>query len=114
MVLFASMVESTHNRFLALGLSFVLGFVIGPATIASNTVVNKVCAMEMSGKVFAALEFVMYLAFLVAMQISSFLSDSLHIQRLWILVTVGGVFMAVGVVGLFKFNFAESKTSGDE
>jgi MFS family permease len=105
-VLFSSMVEATHNRFLALGLSFVLGFVIGPATIASNTVVNKVCAMEMSGKVFAALEFVMYLAFLVAMQISSFLSDFLHIQRLWILITVGGVFMIVGVVGLFR--------SGDE
>ena len=107
-ILFASMVESTHNRFLALGLSFVLGFVIGPATIASNTVVNKVCAMEMSGKVFAALEFVMYFAFLVAMQISSFLSDFLHIQRLWILVAVGGIFMVVGLVGVFKARSVEN------
>ncbi len=78
-VLFASMVESTHNRFLALGLSFVLGFVIGPAMIAPNTVINKVCDMEMSGKVFAAMEFVMYLAFLLAMLVSSFLSE--HIER---------------------------------
>jgi MFS family permease len=101
-VLFASMVESTHNRFLALGLAFVLGFVIGPATIASNTVVNKVCAMEMSGKVFAALEFVMYLAFLVAMQLSSFLSDFLHIKQFWILITVGGIFMVVGLAGLMS------------
>jgi len=99
--LFASMVETTHNRFLALGLSFILGFVIGPATIAANTVINKVCNMEMSGKVFAALEFVMYLAFLVAMQISSVLSE--HIQRFWILIAVGGVFMIVGFVGLIKF-----------
>jgi len=99
-VLFASMVESTHNRLLALGLSFVLGFVIGPAVIASNTVVNKVCAMEMSGKVFAALEFVMYLAFLLAMMISSVLSE--HIESLWILVTVGGIFMVVGLVGLLR------------
>jgi MFS family permease len=90
-----------------LGLSFVLGFVIGPATIAANTVVNKVCAMEMSGKVFAALEFVMYLAFLVAMQMSSFLSDVLHIERLWILITVGAVFMTVGVIGLLKFDPVE-------
>jgi MFS family permease len=103
-VLFASMVETTHNRLLAMGLSFVLGFVIGPATIASNTLINKVCAMEMSGKVFTALEIVMYLAFWVAMQMSSFLSDFLHIQRLWILITVGGIFMIVGLVGLFKFN----------
>ena len=102
-VLFASMVESTHNRFLAMGLSFVLGFVIGPATIASNTLINKVCNMEMSGKVFAALEIVMYLAFWVAMQMSSFLSDCLHIQRLWILIAVGGIFMVVGLIGLFKF-----------
>ncbi|MFI5205372.1 MAG: MFS transporter [Candidatus Paceibacterales bacterium] len=100
-VLFASMVESTHNRLLALGLSFVLGFVIGPAVIASNTVVNKVCAMEMSGKVFAALEFVMYLAFLLAMMISSFLTE-VHIESLWILIVVGGIFMVVGLVGLLK------------
>ena len=105
-VLFASMVESTHDRFLALGLSFVLGFVVGPAMIASNTVVNKVCAMEMSGKVFAALEFVMYLAFLVAMQISSFLSE--HIERLWILIAVGGIFMVVGLVGLLNLKGAST------
>ena len=101
-VVFASMVESTHNRFLALGLSLVLGFVVGPVMIAANTVVNKVCTMEMSGKVFAALEFVMYLAFLLAMMISSFLS--IHIDRVWILVSVGGIFMVVGLVGIFKFN----------
>jgi len=105
-ILFASMVESTHNRFLALGLSFILGFVIGPATIASNTVINKVCNMEMSGKVFAALEFVMYLAFLVAMQISSILSE--HIQSFWILIAVGGIFVVVGMVGLLKFHPEEA------
>jgi len=97
-ILFASTVESTHNRFLALGLSFVLGFVIGPAVIASNTVVNKVCSMEMSGKVFAALEFVMHLAFLVAMLASALLTE--HIDRLWILIAVGGIFVLVGLVGL--------------
>jgi len=106
-VLFASMVASTHNRLLALGLSFVLGYVIGPVVIASNTVVNKVCAMEMSGKVFAALEFVMYLAFLLAMMISSFLSE--HIAGLWILVAVGGIFMVVGLLGIFKFKFVEGE-----
>ncbi|MBF0505112.1 MAG: MFS transporter [Candidatus Omnitrophica bacterium] len=99
--LFAAGVESTHNRFLALGLSFILGFVVGPVVIASNTVVNKVCSMEMSGKVFAALEFVMHLAFLAAMLISAVLTE--HIERMWILIAVGGIFVTVGLAGLFKF-----------
>ena len=99
-VLFASLVEATHNRFLALGLSLVLGFAVGPAVIAGNTVVNQVCAMEMSGKVFAALEVVMCLAFWVAMQISSFLS--LYINSFWILIAAGGIFMAIGLAGLIK------------
>ena len=91
--------------YLALGLSFILGLVVGPVMVAPNTVINKLCAMEMSGKVFAAMEFVVYLAFLLAMMISSFLSE--HIERLWILVAVGGIFMVVGLVGLFKFKEEE-------
>jgi len=110
-VLFASTVESTHNRLLALGLSFILGFVVGPAVIASNTVVNKVCAMEMSGKVFAALEFIISLAFVVAMNMSSFLSE--HIDRLWILIAVGGIFVVVGLVGFFKFNSVGNSLMGE-
>jgi len=100
-VLFASTVEATHDRLLALGLSFVLGFVIGPVMVAPNTVINKICALEMSGKVFAALEFVIFMAFLLAMMTSSFLSQ--HIPGFWILTTAGGIFIVVGVVGLFKF-----------
>jgi len=99
-VLFASLVGATHNRLLALGLSLALGFSVGPAVIAGNTVVNQVCAMEMSGKVFAALEVVMCLAFWVAMQISSFLS--LYINSFWILIAAGGIFMAIGLAGLIK------------
>jgi len=97
-MLFAFVVQATHNRYWALALSFILGLVVGPVMVAPNTVINKICAMEMSGKVFAAMEFVVYLAFLLAMMISSFLSE--HIDRLWILVSVGGVFMVVGLVGL--------------
>jgi len=101
-IIFTYFVQATHDRFVALGLSFVLGFVVGPVMVAPNTVINKICAMEMSGKVFAAMEFVVYLAFLIAMMISSFLSE--HIDRLWILIAVGGLFMVVGLVGLIKGN----------
>jgi MFS family permease len=101
-VLFASLVGATHNRFLALGMSFVLGFVIGPVMVAPNTVINKICAPEMSGKDFASLEFVIFMAFLLAMMTSSFLSE--HIDRFWILIASGGIFMVVGLAGLLKFN----------
>ena len=37
---------------------------------SANTVIHSVCSEEMSGKVFAALEFVMHLAFLLAMPVS--------------------------------------------
>ena len=107
-VLFTILVESTHNRILALGLSLVLGFVIGPVMVAPNTVINKLCALEMSGKVFAALEFVVFMAFLLAMMTSSFLSE--HIDRLWILIAAGGIFMVVGIVGIFQFNMVEQRS----
>jgi len=68
--------------------------------------------MEMSGKVFAAMEFVVYLAFLLAMMTSSFLSE--HIDRLWILVGVGGIFIIVGLIGLFKFNPVQDTMVGEE
>lgn len=100
-IIFVSLVQFTHDRMVALAISFVLGIVIGPVMVAPTTVINKVCAQEMSGKVFAALEFVVYLSFLLSMMVSSFLS--IHIERIWILVSVGGIFILVGIVGLFKF-----------
>jgi len=93
-----------------LGLSFLLGFVIGPVMVAPFTVINKLCAKEMSGKVFAALEFVIFMAFLLAMMVSSFLSE--HVDRLWILIVSGGIFMSVGLVSLFKFNPDEKSKDG--
>ena len=106
-ILFACLVEGTHNRLLAIGLSLILGFVVGPIVIASNTVVNQVCSLEMSGKVFAALEFVMHLAFLVAMLASSLLAQ--HMSNESILTGVGGIFLLAGLIGLIKFRDHTSK-----
>jgi MFS transporter, DHA3 family, macrolide efflux protein len=98
---FSLTVEGTHNRWLAGALSFILGFVVGPVVIASNTVVHEVCNQQMSGKVFAALEFVMHFAFLAAMLSSSYMAE--HIARVWILSGVGVIFLLVGIVGLIKY-----------
>ena len=99
--IFALAVSQTQNRMLAMILSFVLGFVVSPIVIASNTVVHQVTSSKMSGKVFAALEFVMHLSFLVAMLGSSWLAE--HVSRAWILASVGGIFLFVGGFGLIKF-----------
>ncbi len=106
-IVFASCVEGTHNRLLAIGLSFVFGLVIGPIVIAANTVVHQVSSNEMSGKVFAALEFVMHLAFLLAMLASSLLAE--YVARVWILMSVGGIFLLVGLIGLLKYRLRKIK-----
>ncbi len=98
--LFAALVEGTHNRNLAVALVFILGLVSGPVVIASNTILHQVCDSQMSGKVFAALEFVMHLAFLGAMLATSLIAES--IPRAWILIAVGVIFTIIGFIGLFK------------
>ena len=72
----------------------------GPIVIAANTVVHEVCTQEMSGKVFSALEFVMHLAFLIAMLLSSVLAE--HLSCAWVLFGVGGIFVGVGIIGLLR------------
>jgi DHA3 family macrolide efflux protein-like MFS transporter len=107
MALFAFVVATSQNRWVGMGLAAILGFVIGPIVIASNTIVHYVCSAEMRGKVFSSLEFVMHLAFLAAMVTSSFLSR--HIDRMWILMGIGIIFVCVGAIGLLRFsnkNFA--------
>lgn len=99
--LFAACVSSTHNRALAAGLAMVLGLTVGPSIIAANTVVHQVCKAEMSGKVFAAIECVIHLAFLSAMLVSAYAAE--FVSRASILMTVGVVFLGVGIVGLFRF-----------
>lgn len=98
MTIFAAVVHTTHNRWLAATLALILGFVTGPMVIAANTVIHTVCATHMSGKVFAALEFVMHLAFVLAMLASSYTAE--FIDRAWILMAVGVIFLSVGVAGV--------------
>jgi MFS family permease len=101
MAVFAFVVATSQNRWVGMTLAGILGFVVGPIVIASNTIVHFVCTAEMRGKVFASLEFVMHLAFLLAMFASSFLSR--HVGRMWILIGVGIIFCIVGLLGLLKY-----------
>jgi DHA3 family macrolide efflux protein-like MFS transporter len=101
LTVFAMVVATSQNRWAGMVLAAILGFVVGPIVIASNTIVHFVCSEQMRGKVFSSLEFVMHLAFLVAMVLSSFLSR--HMARMWILIAIGIIFVCVGTIGLFRY-----------
>ncbi len=99
---FAVIIQHTHNILTAIGMSFLLGLIVGPIVIAANTVIHEVSHSEMRGKVFSSIEIVIHFAFLVAMLLSSFLSK--FVPPFTILVSVGGIFAVVGLVGLVRFN----------
>jgi MFS transporter, DHA3 family, macrolide efflux protein len=101
MTVFAFVVATSQNRWVGMVLASILGLVVGPIVIASNTIVHYVCSAEMRGKVFSSLEFVMHLAFLLAMVTSSFLSR--HVDNMWILIGIGLIFVCVGVIGLLRY-----------
>ncbi len=105
-ILFALTIQHSPNLRVAGILSVILGMILGPIFIASNTVVHVVSDENMRGKVFSALEVVIHFAFLATMVVSSVLSE--FIPRVWILVGVGGLFTIVGVIGLIKY-----KNGGD-
>jgi len=100
LILFASLIHQFPNRIVAISLTFLLGLIIGPIFIASNTVVHLVCDEEMRGRVFGGLEIVIHFAFLVSMFISSWISG--FVSNYWILIAVGVIFAFVGILGFFK------------
>ena len=101
MTLFALMVRLHPQLGVAAVLSLLLGVVLGPIFIAANTIALLVSDENMRGKVFSSLEIIIHFAFLVAMLSSSLLSE--YIDRMWILVGVGGVFGLLGLLGLIKY-----------
>jgi MFS transporter, DHA3 family, macrolide efflux protein len=82
----------------AAALSLLLGLVVAPIMIASNTIIHRVSDNGMLGKTFSSLEVVMHLGFLLFMLLSSLLAE--RISQLSILVVVGCVFSVLGVVNL--------------
>jgi MFS family permease len=84
----------------ALMLAFLLGFVISPIMVISNTLVQELTDNSMRGKVFSSLEIVVHLAFLLAMMISASLAD--RIGSVKILLAVSFLLVATGFVGIFR------------
>ena len=96
-----TMVTSTQPHLISsMILAAILGMVIGPIFIASNSVVNMVSDDKMQGKVFSALEMVIHFAFLIAMFISSWLSG--FVREVWILLGAGVIVCVSGLIGLIQ------------
>ena len=96
LVVFALTIEHYPYFFLAAALSFLLGLLVSPIIIASNTIIHNVSDNEMRGKIFSSMEIIMHLGFLLFMFISSILAD--RFSHTLILVVVGVLFSILGVI----------------
>ncbi len=84
----------------AAALSFLLGTVISPIMIATNTIIHKVSANHMMGKTFSSLEIVIHLGFISFMFLSSLLVEKFKVPHLSIIVAVGMVIILLGGLSL--------------
>ncbi|MEW6075284.1 MAG: MFS transporter [Candidatus Omnitrophota bacterium] len=97
LVIFAEIIYRYPQFFIAASLALMLGLLISPIMIASNTIIHNASANHMMGKIFSSLEIVMHLGFLIFMFISSSLAE--HFSNQAILITVGYIVIIVGLVG---------------
>lgn len=98
LVVFAFCVNKYHDFSVAAGLAFLLGLLVSPIMIASNTIIHNASDNGMMGKIFSSLEIVMHLGFVLFMFISSFLAE--RFSQLLILVIVGFSFAVLGIFNL--------------
>jgi MFS transporter, DHA3 family, macrolide efflux protein len=100
LICFALTIQRYPDFKIAAGLSFVLGLLISPIMIASNTIIHNVSDNIMMGKVFSSLEIVMHLGFLLFMFISGMLAE--RFSQPSILVIVGGLFIILGLINFIS------------
>lgn len=90
---------SRHPDFgLATALAFLMGFLVSPIIIATNTIIHKVSSNDMMGKTFSSLEIIMHLGFIIFMFVSGFMVKKF--THASILVTTGFLFIILGIVNL--------------
>lgn len=100
LIAFTAVVYHYPVIWFAMILAMLLGMIVGPIFIASNTVVHLVSEEGMRGKVFSALEIVIHFAFLVAMLASSWATK--FVPEVSVLIGVGVIVMVTGLIGFIK------------
>jgi len=98
LIMFAVTLQRYPNFMIAALLSFLLGVLISPIMIASNTIIHNVSDNGMMGKIFSSLEIIMHLGFLLFMFVSSLLAE--RFSHLAILVIVGCLLSVLGTLNL--------------
>jgi len=98
LICFALTIQRYPFFLIAAMLSFLLGLLISPIMIATNTIIHNVSDNAMMGKIFSSLEIVMHLGFLLFMFISSLLAE--RFSHVAILIVVGCLFSLLGLINL--------------
>jgi len=99
LIVFALTIHYYPYFLVAAMLSFLLGLLVSPIMIASNTIIHNVSENEMRGKIFSSMEIVMHVGFLLFMFISGLLAE--RFSHTLILVIVGCIFSALGIINFF-------------
>ena len=94
---FVLTVLKVPSLFLALALVFILGMVISPVMVISNTLIQQLTDNSMRGKVFSSFEVVVHFAFLLSMLLTAPLAD--RIGPVKILLFVGILLVIIGFTG---------------
>ncbi len=97
LVLFAIFVGNYPNLAVAGICAGLLGISVGPVMMATNTLTHESIPEDVRGRVFSSLEAVIHLSFLLFMFASAFAAKV--VGRFWVLVAVGVIFAASGLVG---------------
>lgn len=98
LIIFAWLISSYPFFSIAALLSFILGLMVSPIMIASNTIIHNVSENHMMGKIFSSLEIIMHLGFLLFMFLSSGLAE-IHSPKI-ILIIVGTLVIVLGFINL--------------
>jgi MFS family permease len=98
LVIFTLGVSRYPSFWIAAGLALLLGVLVSPIMIASNTLIHKVSENAMMGKIFSSLEIVMHFGFVLFMFISSMLAKV--VPEATILISVGYLVIGIGLINL--------------
>jgi len=96
---FVSAVTRYPNLILAIGLTFILGLVISPVMVISQTMIQELSESSMRGRLFSSLEVIVHLAFLLSMLIAAPLADRIGSET--ILMGVSFLLVAMGSIGFY-------------
>lgn len=99
-VLFTFFVNLYPNLLLAGILAALLGAAVSPIMSSTTTLTHETIPEEARGRIFSSLEAVIHLAFLIFMFVAAYAAK--YIDREWILIASGAVFMMCGLAGLFR------------